>query len=438
MQALPVRSGGSDSMIQAVADSQDGFEDGMDEFVIDENVPAATQELFDPDEVVPSDPLDRTYLKALKGGYVSLSQVIWKEEREIRRSALENVDPLHWEDISVNILASIPMSLLNELVSGNIARENQSGQGSVWETLRYYLTRASQQPSIYVHVFADENGESPSCHALNEMVRYLQTYAAKDAKEHSQLAYNIDRVKHPTWSKRTSEKGGRYYLATGSQGSTPYAPSSVRTSKLLTFCESLKRRIDQVPKSKWHLPLLGHPLSEVGYAKNAASRLQQHRNHASSNWLMCLIEALSEAQFQRRYWMHQYVVYYIWHPTQAIIGEVLFSKICRSYIEDGAFNYEGAGGSNRSILTIIEEKVWDKFEENVAVKPLYKENIKHEHERLQKAYEQRERLRSELTALESEEAKLQAELDAHKEAERLVYFWLQAESLERRLRRWIV
>ncbi|EON67079.1 hypothetical protein W97_06196 [Coniosporium apollinis CBS 100218] len=404
-------------MEESICDSEDDSgqqnEADMEDFISEGSGPEATQEVFDPAAVVIEPETqslpDRKYLEALKESYLELSQVIWKEEQPANRPALRDVPPDAWDDVVIAILATLPMTLLLELISGNIAREYYKKSGKVFDTLSYYKTREGQQPSIYVHILADDRGESPSCKALAEMIEFLRAYVKGDD---DQLAYEIDRVRNSHWTRQKAKAGARNYLSTEASKKSRRSVSPCRVETLHQFCDNLESRINGIPKPQWEAPLPGHPLSEVGYALNATKRFQQHKDHTNSNWLMNLVEAVCAARFEGRLIMHQFVVFFIWDRPQAIIGECLFSKLCKSYVEDGGFNYTSAGSSNWTILQLNDIEQWHRFQVHALSRPPLQENIKNYHDRMREQWEEREKAKAELIATRAQLELLEAQLAA--------------------------
>lgn len=400
------------SDIEDDSGQQDGRDLGV--FTVDDSAPEATQEVFDPASVVivpeaqPYLP-DQKYLKALKEGYLELSQVIWKEEQPANRPALKELTCDIWDDNVIGILATMPQSLLLELISGNIAREYCKRSGKVWDVLRHYKTRGSSQPSIYVQVLADDRGESPSCNELTQMIGFLRAYMED---EDDKLAYDVDRPMNSHWTPSKAQDGARKYLSTDKRKNAPHQPRPSREKKLERFCDKLEARIKKIPKAQWDEPFLGHPVTEVGYALNATKRFQQHKDHTSSNWLMNLLEAVSVARFQGRFTMHQFVVFFIWDQPQAIIGECLFSKLCRSYIDDGGCNYASAGSSNWSILDLSDMDLWRQFQSNTLANTTFNENIDNYERQLRERWEEREQAKAENIAARAQLELLEAQLAA--------------------------
>jgi hypothetical protein len=106
--------------------------------------------------------------------------------------------------------------------------------------------------------------------------------------------------------------------------------------------EALRHRIDQIPANERHNPLL-FPLCEVGYSNRSIKRLKSHKAHASSKYIMNLLEAIPivfEKYFTDRYEIEQEVIYLIWKIDQAEVSEIGWTKLAEGYVHDaGGFSH---------------------------------------------------------------------------------------------------
>ncbi|KAF2444390.1 hypothetical protein P171DRAFT_521728 [Karstenula rhodostoma CBS 690.94] len=140
---------------------------------------------------------------------------------------------------------------------------------------------------------------------------------------------------------RRSEKGYRKYRTTKGPNS-----NKQRMEHLRTFCNAFeKHTLDHAEDAS------SHPLREVGYSKRCHYRLQQHRCHTSSNWLMNLIEAICEEAFNSRFHLAQFVVARLFAPAQASVAEILVTRLAEGYITSGVgMSFWNAGQNNASAL----------------------------------------------------------------------------------------
>ena len=216
--------------------------------------------------------------------------------------------------------------------------------------------RADHQPSIYIHLLADEEGQAPSPVQYLLIRDMIEDYTSGCPSEH---AHPIDSITPPFVSLRASTEGHRKYLST---------PSTDRSSKRLITLNRLvagiTSRCAQVLPHLQSTPL-AYPPSEVGYALNAHKRLAQHRARQSSNYVMNLVEDICTYLFQtnvlpQHFRMHQYIIYLIFRPSQAAIAEIFCSGLLQCWVDLGGFNAYPAGRSVASSLRVTPE-AWKAF-----------------------------------------------------------------------------
>ena len=220
--------------------------------------------------------------------------------------------------------------------------------------------RAHHQPSIYVHLLADDKGHAPTPHQYLIIRDIIKEYLSEGPSEH---AHHIDNITSPLVSPEASIQEYRKYLHTPST-----SRSSVRIATLHRFCTGITLRCTQIPPHMHNTPL-GYPPCEVGYALNAHKRLAQHRLHRSSNYVMNLVKDIctylhgsKHDLFPRQLEMHQHIVYLIFRPEQAAIAEILVSGLLQCWIDGGGgFNAYPAGRSVASSKRVSGEE-WQGYE----------------------------------------------------------------------------
>ena len=220
--------------------------------------------------------------------------------------------------------------------------------------------RACHQPSIYIHVLTDDEGNAPTPNQYLIIRNTIQDYRSQ---EDSGLAYNIDNITPPLVSLEASTQGYRKYLHTLRTDRSPG-----RIAILQRLCTGITLRCSQIPSQSKNTPLQ-HPPAEVGYALHAHQRLAQHRAHRSSNYVMNLVEDICTHLFRtdvltQHFKMHQYVIYLIFRPSQAAIAEIFCSGLLQCWVDGGGgFNAYPAG---RSIASSKRVSV-DEWREHEAV-----------------------------------------------------------------------
>jgi hypothetical protein len=204
--------------------------------------------------------------------------------------------------------------------------------------------RAYNQPSIYIHLLADELGVAPTPNQYVTLRDMVLDYLADG--QTSKHAWHLDNITPPTVSKAASSQGHRKYLHTSSR-------SVKRFETLHRFCEGIQKRWLETPASMHDVPFK-FPPGECGYSKNAHIRLTQHRAHQSSNYIMNLVEDTCTylhrtEQFKQHFRMHQFIIFLIFKPTQAAIAEIFCSGLLQVWVDNGGgFNAYPAG---RSVAT---------------------------------------------------------------------------------------
>ncbi|KAF2649909.1 hypothetical protein K491DRAFT_554836, partial [Lophiostoma macrostomum CBS 122681] len=241
--------------------------------------------------------------------------------------------------------------------------------------------RAHIQPSIYIHLLADEHGLAPTANQLYLIRQMVLDYLDERAVNHG-FALLIDNVSQPPFHQPANNRTLRKYLATHS---TPR--SAQRIATLLKFCEGIHKRWLDTPPHLRDAPLT-YPPGECGYARNSHARLEQHRRHISSNYVMNLVEDIcthlyTTNRFPQHFRMHQFIIYLIFQPTQAEIAEIFCSGLLQVWVENGGgFNHYPAGRSNRSARE-IGEREWQRHEAYAREESGLVQNLRVQRERVE-------------------------------------------------------
>jgi hypothetical protein len=198
--------------------------------------------------------------------------------------------------------------------------------------------RAHDQPSIYIHLLADDRGVAPTPAQYMALRDMVLDYMAEGHK--SEHAWHLDNITPPKVSISASTQGHRKYLHTTNR-------SSKRVETLHRFCEGIRRRFLETAETLHDTPFQ-FPPAECGYARNSHTRLAQHRAHQSSNYLMNLVEDICTylhrtGRFVQHFRMHQFIIYLIFRSTQAAIAEIFCSGLLQVWVENG-------GGFNAYVL----------------------------------------------------------------------------------------
>ncbi|CAG5152916.1 uncharacterized protein ALTATR162_LOCUS2961 [Alternaria atra] len=233
----------------------------------------------------------------------------------------------------LQILASAP-SVMAAAAQGNLVRRMQT-EPSLQQEYVAVLERALNQPSIYIHLLADRDGNAPTPNQYLKIRDFVIDYLSQ-------------------------AKGHRKYLHTTSR-------SDKRVETLELFCQGVQKRCDETPASLRDTPFRYPPT--------------QHRAHQSSNYVMNLVEDIcthlhNVGIFEQHFIMHQFIVYLIFREEQARIAEIFISGLLQVWVKDGGgFNAYQAGHSVSTAGRVSDEE-WASHERNTKLCSPMTENIR--------------------------------------------------------------
>lgn len=266
------------------------------------------------------------------------------------------------------ILASAP-AVFAAAVDGNLMTR-MSNDADLQREYAVVQERAHYQPSIYIHLLADERGVAPSPNqylAVRDMV--LDYLAEGQVSEH---AWHLDNITPPAVSRVASAQGHRKYLHTNSR-----LPNRVEV--LRHYCDGVQKRWLETPAALRDTPFR-FPPGECGYSIHSHFRLSQHRAHRSSNYVMNLAEDICTylhrtGRLEQHFRMHQFIIYLIFRPSQAAIAEILCSGLLQVWVGNGGgFNAHPAGRSVASARRLSDGE-WDGHERWIKQRWPVDENI---------------------------------------------------------------
>lgn len=274
-----------------------------------------------------------------------------KEEYEVSNTLGGTVRASVWHT-GKHILFSMEPRVLKGLLEGNLAHQYKNNT-EVRDRLDELWGNRFTQPSIYAQMLADADGRSPTIAELRQVIKQLRDYSDVE-NGNVTVAHAIDRRRHPSWEMADTEDGVRRYF-TYNAG----AHEAVnRPDELEEFCQNLEERLQEHADQDQPFPRL---LTEVGYSKQSDRRLKFHREHKSSNWLMNLTQAVLEVLFPDRFYLWQFVVFYIFTPKMAALAEILITHFAHGYTSTGeGFSTYAAGRSVTSVRDFTPAE-WDEF-----------------------------------------------------------------------------
>ena len=285
-----------------------------------------------------------------------ISEVLDEELPKYENSGvINNTDRITLLRECALILASAP-SVFAAAVDGNLVRRllTDSDLQAEYEGIQ---ARAHDQPSIYIHILTDNDGNAPTPNQYLIIRDMVMDYITPGSS--SKHASQIDNISLPQVTEQASRQGYRKYLHTSKR-------SSKRVETLQRFCQGVQNRWLETRASLRDAPF-EHPPGECGYSRDTHTRLAQHRNRKSSNYVMNLVEDICAylhrtGTFVQHFWMHQCIIYLIFRPTQAAIAEIFCSGLLQVWVENGGgFNAYPAGRSVESARRLSMDE-WDAHE----------------------------------------------------------------------------
>ena len=364
------------------------------------------------------------YAKAAKDGIDPLVQELLEEELNAS-DTLKGISRDHLAVIGRRIIATIETPILDAMLQGNLPALYYSNPEVRASVQKVWALRSSQ-PSCYGQWLVDKAGQSPTPAQLVEVLDYMNKYISPSNFNTNEISLRIDRVKSKRWPRNESEAGVRKYLSKAPNGYD--FPSKDRVDQVSKFIDNLTARLDSLPATAHHVPLAA-PLAEVGYSKNSEKRLKCHFAHLSSNYIMCLAEAVCEILFPGQFRMFQCVIFPIWSASMAVTAEIMLTRLCDGYTNNGGgFSHYLAGRSNDSALGLSEE-AWRHLTNQAVKNTPWKSNValitqryddisERETRRYEEITKQIESIRKRKEKLKKI-AKLRRKLKAQQEAEKI-------------------
>lgn len=323
----------------------------------DSNIRIGEQELRDPASESLNDRRRRwSHLLRLQHYQPVIEEVLNEELPKYENSVIINVtDKVSYLRECALILASAP-SVFAAAVHGNLVQQMQL-ETDVKRDYASVQERAQNQPSIYINLLADECGIAPTPKQYLIIRDIVIDYLLEG--QESEHAWHLDNITLPSVTQRASVRGHRKYLCTKNR-------SQKRVETLHRFCQGVLNRCSETHSSVQDTPF-EFPPGECGYSKDSHTRLKQHCERKSSNYVMNLIEDIctylhQNGTLSQHFRMHQFIIYLIFRPSQAAIAEIFCSGLLQVWIENGGgFNAYPAGRSVASSRSVSPGE-WDDHE----------------------------------------------------------------------------
>jgi hypothetical protein len=263
------------------------------------------------------------YVDHLKS-YRVLYERLLNEETKTSAS-LERRDDVHLLLTGLGVLQAMDTRVIHCLIRGDLSKRYR--QDSEVQLVINELWRSQNkpfgmdddtpvQPAVYIQYLVDKDGVGPTAAEYTVLIERMRNYAKQ--RDHA-YALKVD---------NSTKVGGSPNIQTITSGSRKYLnreadklPTPERKNHALAFCNALEKRVKNDPEIE------KHPLREVGYSNSAHRRLHEHAAHQSSNFLMNLTEVILGLEFGNKYHLDQYVVARLYAPYQAVLAEILITRL---------------------------------------------------------------------------------------------------------------
>jgi hypothetical protein len=234
------------------------------------------------------------------------------------------------------MLISYEPLILKHIVRGNLARAAMTDK-ELGRKLQQLYDAGNAKPCIYEHYLVNNDGIAPTPNMLYDAMDTIELYLkgrGKSDRASSAVAAKIDNAIKPRTRGYDSDGGERRYCKNITQ-----------EGNVNLWIEATRDRLYDLDPDE----PLKRTLVEVGYALNGPERLQQHRSHSNSNYIMNLVEAVfSISNYKERYFMKQFIVHHIYRASHAMYEEILIARLGLGYTcFGGGFSYCAAGISGR-------------------------------------------------------------------------------------------
>jgi hypothetical protein len=274
----------------------------------------------------------------------------WVEKRKLDGNRYEHLLGSLWQ-----MLLSWDPLVLRHFVRGNLP-EAEELDNDLKKTLRKLknIPKDEARPSIYAQYLADKGtGDAPTAKICTEILDIVELYArgfeCQDT-ESADIAAAID----------TAFSGGGFGNHTAKKGQRRYLEKSSRRDICLEWVHNTRKQLEGLAANE----PLPRPWCEIGYATYPYNRLEEHKKHQSSNYLMNLTDAICRYRFDR-FVIHQYVVFHISHVTHAMFAEILASRIGLAYTTHGGGWCHFVAGVSHAKVHTMKPEYWRMAQEEL-------------------------------------------------------------------------
>ncbi|KAG9530383.1 hypothetical protein KCU93_g2674, partial [Aureobasidium melanogenum] len=247
------------------------------------------------------------------------------------------------------------------VLEGNLAQKYFSDIKTrcVLDFLAHESAASRVQPGIYCNSIGHvDTGEFLTLEEARQVIEMMKKYNNNTDLELVQRLNNVH-----------NNKSGR-----PKQG---YSRTDRAQRQTRSFLSAFGARIKNIA-SKDHDPSRPIPVSihEFGYGLDVENRLQCHRRHYKSNYIMNLFESCCKLLFANKFKLHQFVVFLLRRPYQACTAEVLFHLIGQGFITDGAGFSHWPAGLNSAPAFDLDGQHWVRMTSWCEQSTPFKRNVK--------------------------------------------------------------
>ncbi|TGO45396.1 hypothetical protein BCON_0397g00060 [Botryotinia convoluta] len=279
-----------------------------------------------------------------------------------------------WSELSVSstfMIAGINSKILEHVVRGDLPKALQAPESLV---LRHKMKnlmggdKREARPYIYIHYLVNFEGDSPTTNELKHIISSVKIYIRGYGKENDQQSQNLANEVDDAIETRGSifRPGQRRYVEKESW-----------KENILKWIKALGIRLEfEIIHGRGSKPL-SRPLTEVGYAQSL-DRLEQHRKHRSSNYIMNLVEAVCRVHFLQEYKNRQYIIFNLMEASDGMYREILCTRFAQGYIVNGGGFSHCAAGISVHTTRKLGDEYWSKVRKEILTGGELGRNIKRE------------------------------------------------------------
>lgn len=266
-----------------------------------------------------------------------------------------------WQDEAFHLLLQLDKRILRSALSNTLAyrlqtdlHEKLDGPDS---------TIPAPDPAIYVNCIAGADGKGIEVGEFEKFLKIIEVAAGVKSHHEAGPWYSEARVIARintayrdvinTGSRNTGSRNPDFF-----EGLDDGDERRLRASAQ-SFCNFQRDHVVGRAGGLTHIAL--YP--EVGLALNPYKRCEDHSKMIPglSPWLFKLVHLAARSIFpERRFHLHQYILFRLTTLPQVAIGETLASLMCSSYLSIGGVNVAQAG-INLGQMGAIKGDEWDKI-----------------------------------------------------------------------------